>query len=157
MLVQGIVCRTQARWHQAFGEIGRDEAEEMLAFSHFPRQGQTLQTGSGAWDRMPVLRERPGHLPYRYLVAMVESLLKNGQCTQAGQSERAFDIDVPFAARVEPDGTVSRLVVSEGICAPVAVLVGQTVFARSERGDFRASGEARARWYRGRMNFTLAG
>jgi hypothetical protein len=77
-------------------------------------------------------------------------------CSQIkGASPRRFDITVPYAVLIEPNGKVSRIVVSQTNCTGVETLAGETVLARSDAGDFLPTGEAKARWYVSALNFTL--
>lgn len=152
--VEERICRTEARWRRV-GDAEREEHERALNFGGLPRSGQALEVGSARWETMPALRERPANLPYRRLVSMVERMLQAEQCALPGQSARSFDIEVPFAVLVGPDGSASRVVVSQMSCTPLEEMVGLIALARAERGDFRPSGGAEPRWYRGRINFTL--
>jgi hypothetical protein len=152
--VEEKICRTEARWRR-LGEDDREERERALNFGGLPRSGQALQVGSARWETMPTLRERPADLPYRRLVSMVEEMLQAERCALPGQSARSFDIEVPFAVLVGPDGAASRVVVSQMSCTPLEEMVGLIALARAERGDFRPSAAAEPRWYRGRINFTL--
>lgn len=113
-----------------------------------------VDVGKADWSSMPPLRavERP--LPTPAMVGKVEEMLQSGQCTISGQSAKRFDIRVPYAVLVEPDGSARRVVVAESGCAPLESLVGLVVLTLAQQGDFRASGEASPRWYASELNFT---
>lgn len=125
----------------------------MLAGS--PVQAQSVDIGKVAWSKLPALKEKPSRLDYAQLVERVETVLSTGKCPIKGASPRRFDITVPYAVLIEPNGKASRIVVSQMNCAGIETLVGETVLARSDAGDFLPTGEAKARWYVSALNFTL--
>jgi hypothetical protein len=85
----------------------------------------------------------------------VERILESKQCTIPGQRPKSFDITVPFAVLVGPDGKASRVLVSDMGCAPLETLVGETAFTRSERGDFAPASSTKPRWYKSSLNIAL--
>ncbi|UZK64662.1 hypothetical protein [Sphingomonas sp. M1-B02] len=115
---------------------------------------QTVDVGTVNWSKLPALKEREGRLNYADLATKVEGILKRG-CKIPGQSARRFDITVPYAALVEPNGKVSRVVVSDMKCPELEVLVGHAAIARSDAGDFLPTGADKASWYGGAINFNL--
>ncbi|HYD36898.1 MAG TPA: hypothetical protein VEA60_04755, partial [Allosphingosinicella sp.] len=103
-----------------------------------------VDVGRADWDSMPPLKvER--RLPTADMVGQVERILLSGECSLAGQTARRFDITVPYAVLVEPDGGARRVVVAETGCAPLESYVGLVVLTMADAGDFRSSGEAKAR------------
>ena len=154
-----ITCRSKASWkrpitHQK--DEDRDFREETLIFPKDGARLQAIQTGSAKWDKLPAAQAKRRYLPYSQLVHEVEEILRTKKCAMPGQSPRAFDIEVPFALLIEPNGRASRIVVPELDCDPIEALAGLTALAQSDRGDFQPTGEAKARWYAGRINFTLS-
>jgi hypothetical protein len=125
-----------------------------FALASAPAFGQQVDVGSAKWDKLPALQTRAGHIPYETLVNGVEEILKTGQCQLPGQSARFFDITVPFAVLVEPNGKASRVLVADMQCRPLEELIGSLAQRRSERGDFIATGQ-KARWYASRVSLTL--
>ena len=94
-------------------------------------------------------------MPNGEMVRRVETILSEGQCTIEGAREGRFNIVVPFALLMEPDGFTSTVVVSEMGCVPLETLVGQVVLAQLERGDFRPDHEEGERWYVSELAFAL--
>jgi len=126
-----------------------------LLFMGAPAAAQDVEIGRVNWSKFPALKEKPSRLDYADLVLRVEAILRSRTCSIRGQSARKFDITVPYAVLVEPDGRASRVVVAEQGCHPLEALVGDTVLARSAAGDFLPTGEASARWYVSALNLTL--
>ena len=89
------------------------------------------------------------------MVQHVQRMLERGECDLRGQSKRRFDIDVPYAVLVQPDGTAKRVVVSELGCPALETYVGLLVLEMARIGDFKSTGEPRPRWFASRLNFTL--
>ena len=113
-----------------------------------------VDVGRADWSRMPALETVERLLPTPAMVGDVEKMLVSGQCRLKGQNARRFDITVPYAVLVEPDGSARHVVVAETGCAPLESYVGVVVLTLAEAGDFRPSGQATARWYASKLNFT---
>ena len=130
--------------------LGAIFAALLLGTSTGPIQ---VDVGRADWDKMPPLKvER--RLPTAAMVGQVEKILLNGGCRFEGQTARQFDITVPYAVLVEPDGGARRVVVGETGCAPLESYVGLVVLTMADEGDFRSSGQSTARWYASELNFT---
>ena len=113
-----------------------------------------VDVGRADWSSMPALETVERQLPTPAMVGDVEKMLVSGQCALKGQTSRRFDITVPYAVLVEPDGSARHVVVAETGCAPLESYVGMVVLTLAEAGDFRPSGQSKARWYASELNFT---
>lgn len=115
-----------------------------------------VESGRADWSAYPAARLAPRQLPTAAMVARVEAMLRERSCRLQGQRADAFDIDVPYLALVQPDGTLARVVVADMGCPELETLVGEVVLGRAQAGDFRPTGETQARWYASNVNFNLA-
>ena len=104
---------------------------------------------------LPPLQAVERSLPTATMVESVEKILESGQCNLPGQSAQRFDITVPYAVLVEPDGSAGRVVVQETGCAPLESYVGLVVMRLANQGDFAKSRAPKARWYTSELNFNL--
>ena len=150
------LCRPEAAWKR--GADGNTKAEREYWEERLPdakTMGESIETGMAKWDKLPALKARNGHLPYSQLVESVEKILRRKECQLPGQSAKAFDIEVPYAVLMGADGKVQRVLVSQMNCPALESLVGFTVLARAERGDFTGTGNAQPRWYGDKINFSL--
>ena len=95
------------------------------------------------------------YMPHGDMVARVERMIADGSCTLAGATERRFNIVVPFALSLEPDGTPNSVVVRESGCVALETLVGQIVLAQLERGDFVPSHVEGDQWYVSEVAFAM--
>ncbi len=95
------------------------------------------------------------YMPHGEMVARVERMITEGRCTLAGATARRFNIVIPYAILMEPDGTPNSVVVKESGCADLETLVGQIVLAQLERGDFVPSHTEGDRWYVSEVAFAL--
>ena len=156
MLNRRMICRTSAAWNMDPDDRRRDSdySNEPPLKLRAPSADQSVAAGSANWANLAVLKTH-GRLPYVQLVSQVEALLSKQECKLDGQSAKSFDIDVPFAVMLSPDGRVSRVIVSDTTCVTLNALVGLVVLARSERGDFEFDGAPERRWYASSINFTL--
>jgi len=98
------------------------------------------------------LRER--RMPYDTMMRRVETILRERQCTLAGQTHRRFDISIPYVVKLEPDGTAIRFVVADLGCPQLESFAGQIVLELARAGDFRPTGAAEAEWYASELRFT---
>ena len=120
-----------------------------------PAAAQTIEVGKADWNEFPRLSREDRRLPYEDMVGAVETILAEKACRMRGQHARRFDITVPYAVLVEPDGSASRIVVADMACAPLETIVGNVVADLAELGDFRDAAGPSARWYSSDINFTL--
>jgi hypothetical protein len=120
-----------------------------------PAAAQPVDAGRADWDALPPLKVRSRILPANDFAGRVEAILKSKACTLPGQRASRFDITVPFAILVAPDGTAERILVAEMNCAPLETLVGMIALKRVEVGDLEPTGERKARWFGSEISFTL--
>ena len=120
-----------------------------------PAGATTIEVGKANWSSMPRLDKAPRPLSYSTMVGNVEKMLQQRTCRFDGQSPRRFDLTVPYAVLIEPDGKASRVLVADMGCEPLETMVGNLVADLSELGDYRASAGDTGRWYASSINFTL--
>jgi len=149
-------CRTEKSWSQSALDRRDEDAfdREAPLPLHAPSATQTIETGSADWARMAPVKAH-GRLPYLQLVTTVRDMLRKRECVIPGQTAKKFDMDVRFAVLLDPIGKASRVVVAETGCQMLGTMVGLSVLARAERGDFETLGGTAPRWYAGEMNFTM--
>jgi hypothetical protein len=132
-------------------------AAAALILASAPALGQEaqVQVGTAKWDKLPSLKTRPGNIPYERLANGLEEILKSGQCAMPGQTARFFDVTVPFAVLVEPNGKASRILVADMKCRPLEEMIGSLTQRRAERGDFVATGQSKPRWYASKVSIAV--
>jgi hypothetical protein len=114
-----------------------------------------VDVGRANWTALPPLASVERVMPSPEMVDRVETMLESGACTIPGQSAKKFDITIPYAVLVEPDGSAGRVVVAETGCAELETYVGIIVSAMAREGDFQPTREAKARWFASELNFNL--
>lgn len=117
-----------------------------------PASELQVDVGHANWRAMPQLHQVPRALPTPEMVQKVEDMLR-GNCSIHGQSPAHFDITVPYAVQVNPDGTASHVVVGEMGCPALESYVGLIVLELARRGDFHASATSQPKWYASSLNF----
>jgi len=113
-----------------------------------------VDVGHANWSTMPGLERIDRMLPTPSMVDRVQALL-GSKCRMPGQRRGRFNITVPYAVLVNPDGTASHVVVGETGCADLESYVGLIVLELARNGDFRPSGGAAPRWMSSEINFNL--
>jgi hypothetical protein len=114
-----------------------------------------VDVGRADWNAMPPLKAERRDLPTLEMVGRVQEMLASGECRLAGQTQHRFDLTVPYAVLVEPDGRPRRVVVAESGCSALETYVGRIVLAMADARDFKPTGERTARWFASAVNFTL--
>ncbi len=120
-----------------------------------PRVNVDVDVGMFEPEDFPEMVRLERYMPHGEMVTRVERMIADGRCTLTGATARRFNIVVPFALLMEPDGTPNSVVVKESGCADLETLVGQIVLAQLERGDFVPSHEEGDRWYVSEVAFAL--
>jgi hypothetical protein len=104
---------------------------------------------------LPQLKAVQRAMPTPDMVNRVAAMIGSDGCAIRGQTRMHFDIDVPYAVQVNPDGTASHVVVGEMGCPALESYVGLLVLELARQGDFRASSARQPRWYASSLNFNL--
>lgn len=92
-------------------------------------------------------------MPQADLTNRVEQILAN-ECKLDGQTKIRFDIVVPYAIRLNPDGEPTKVVVKEIGCAQIERLVGEIALELAKARDFKIAHGAGDRWYVSEAYFT---
>jgi hypothetical protein len=120
-----------------------------------PAPGIQVDVGQVDSGRLPHLQSVDRPFPTTEAVRRVSGMLGQPGCAIAGQTRDRFDITVPYAVRLNPDGSANRVVVSDMKCPPLESFVGLIVLQMAENGDFRVNAPDRTRWYGSALNFNL--
>jgi hypothetical protein len=102
-----------------------------------------------------VMRER--RIPHEELTARADIIMKAGVCKFPGQSVNSYSITVPYAALVQPSGTVSKVVVYDVGCPDLELLTGQVANELSKAGDFKPTGASGEQWYTSEVYYAHGG
>ena len=102
----------------------------------------------------PNLIQIERRMPQGEMVSRVEKILAHDDCKIAGQSQRSFNLTVPYAISLAQDGAVRKVVIGEIGCPSIERLVGQVVVAQAQRGDFKVSHQTGDQWYVSELNFS---
>ena len=114
-----------------------------------------VDVGRADWDKLPPLKAVHRPLPTPDMVGRVQEMLASGQCILPRQRAERFDITIPYAVQVDPDGRARRAVVAEAGCPVLETYVGRLILAMADRGDFKPTGDAKTRWFASALNFNL--
>ena len=102
---------------------------------------------------LPALEQSGPALPTRAMVARVQRILASGECKIRGNTSRRFDIDVPFALLVEPDGKANQVVVSDLGCPELETFAGIIALELANRGHLHGAADTKAQWFGSVLNF----
>jgi hypothetical protein len=93
-------------------------------------------------------------MPHAELTHRVDRILASRRCRLPGQTRTHFDISVPYAVLMQPNGQAAKVVVKDIGCAPIETLVGQLATQLASSGDFRPTHQEGERWYVSEANFS---
>ena len=127
-----------------------------LAALAAPAAAQKVETGTTNWEQLAPAPMGVDDVDYSRLVRWASQELQNPACRNNGWRPDKFDIDEPYAVLVEPNGTVSRIIVKETGCAGLNTVIGSTLADMAKRGKFRPTGQPQPLWYGGRLSFAAA-
>lgn len=93
----------------------------LIAFAAMaaPQAGVQVDVGRANWSSYPALVRAHRPFPTEPMVDFVSEVLRERQCSFENQTDRTFDITVPYLALVNPDGSVSRVVVGDTGCRSI--------------------------------------
>jgi hypothetical protein len=114
-----------------------------------------VEVGEANWSAFPKLKMRDRRFPTAGMLDAAETILRERQCQLPGQSYKYFDITIPYAVQLEPNGAASRVVVADIGCPALETYVGSLVLELAKRGDFQANSQSNPRWYSSQFNFTM--
>lgn len=112
-----------------------------------------VDVGQVDLSTLPALKQSGPQLPTRAMVARVERILASGHCKIRGNTSRRFDIDVPFAILLEPDGKANQVVVSDLGCPELESFAGIIALELANRGHLHARTDTKAQWFGSMLNF----
>lgn len=93
-------------------------------------------------------------MPHADLNHRIEKILSEKRCTIEGQTKSRFDIVVPYAVLMNPDGKPEKVVVKDLGCDPIERLVGEIGSELANAGDFKAAHNSGRQWYVSEAYFT---
>jgi hypothetical protein len=127
-----------------------------LAAMAVPAAAQQVSTGTTEWDKLPQVKLGSDDIDYSRLVRWATQELQNPACRGKGMRPNRFDIEEPYAVLLEPNGTVSRIIVREMGCPGLNTVIGSTLVDMAKRGKFRPTGQPQPLWYGGRLSFAAS-
>jgi hypothetical protein len=114
-----------------------------------------IDIGRADWTQFQQLDPQPRGLPLGEMLVRMERILRNRECAMPGQNVRRFDVTVPWLIQVEPDGTLSRVMIADVGCRPLETYVADLIVNLARRGDIRPPAAAEQRVYASDFNFNL--
>ena len=121
-----------------------------------PASAQTVEVAHGDWNNLVQARMKHSYAQYvdqNRAVLWTEQVLRSGECKVKGMRPDKFDIDVPYAVLVAPDGKVERVLIPDMGCAGLNTVVGSTIMDVVKAGAFKPTGEKQPIWVGDRLAF----
>lgn len=116
-------------------------------------QGIPIAVGNFETATLPPLIKVDRVLPHATMTKRVEEILAKGECTLDGQSATNFDLVIPYAVLLKPDGAIAKVVVHDTGCQPLTQLVAEVVVAQAGRGDFVRPDPLAEQWFGSEIYF----
>ena len=93
-------------------------------------------------------------MPHADLNHRVETILGEHRCSIEGQTKTRYDIVVPYAVLLDPNGKPQKVVVKDMGCEPIERLVGEIGSELANAGDFKVKHTGGNQWYVSEAYFT---
>jgi hypothetical protein len=116
-----------------------------------------VEVGKFDQTQFPNAKKVERRIPQAELVRRVDKIMAAKQCAIPGQVKDNYNIVVPYAVLMEPDGQASKIVVKDTGCEPIEILVGQVANELVRAGDFRKNRNDVERWYVSEVYFAHGG
>ena len=125
-----------------------------LLFATAATAAPTLETGSGDWSNIPLMRAQGSATVDADVITAMISLVDSGECTIPGQRPGQINMNVPFLAQFDARGSAQRLVVRPVGCTRADGLMAGEVRRMVEGRVFRPPSSDPEGWYRGEIAFS---
>ncbi len=124
-----------------------------LLLAAVPAAAQTIETASGDWSNIPMMRQQVGASVDSNAVAAIAEMVDRGECTIPGQRRGNLDMSVPFLVQFNANGTIDRVVIHPVGCARADGLLAGAVLRLVQQGAFVPVGGRHEGWFRGEVGF----
>jgi hypothetical protein len=122
-----------------------------------PATPVAVGTVEGDLGRLPRLESRGQDHLNSDVMTRLHQIASKGECILPGYSAGRLDFQLPFAARFEAGGSLSRIVLPKLNCPEAEGIIGGALIEMVRGGDYRPSGKSQDGWYRGQLNFVFVG
>lgn len=119
----------------------------------------TVQVATGDWSKLPPLEL----ISYQHLSSAIMSEVyeigHQHRCRLPGQKGGHLDLSISFAAQLDPQGKLVRLLLPNLNCPEAEAWLGGTLVKSIQNGDYRPDAKAPnpEGWYRGDFSFYYEG
>jgi hypothetical protein len=129
----------------------------LLAAVSVPASAVTVEAATGDWSKLPQLDQKGySHLDEKMQAKLYE-IAGSQKCPSFKLVQDRLDLRLSFAVKYAPDGTLDRVILPELNCGEAAGVIGGTLLAMLQGGDYAASGKSANGWYQGTLGFSFAG
>ena len=128
-------------------------AAALLAGS-FQASATTVEVATGDWSNIPWAERRAFNIISGDAVERIHKSFADGSCKLRGQTRDRINLRVPFLMKFAPDGSVERIVVRKLGCPAVESVLGSSLLRQVKSGDYKATGQNDALWYRSEVLLT---
>ena len=125
-----------------------------LLVGSYSAAAATVESATGDWSNIPWAERRSFNIITGDAVEKIHQAFADGSCKMRGQSKNRLNLRVPFLMKFAPDGSVERIVIRKLGCPSVESVLGSSLLNQVKGGDYRATGENEALWYRSEVRLT---
>ena len=125
-----------------------------LLLGSVPASAASVEVATGDWSNIPWAEHRAYNIISGEAVERIHKSFADGSCKLRGQSKTRLNLRVPFLVKFGGDGSVERIVVRKLGCPDVESVIGSSLLHQVKGGDYKATGENDALWYRSEVRLT---
>ena len=117
----------------------------------------SVEVANANWSYLPNMKQRSSFHLSNVAIARIHEIAREGQCVIPGVEGPLLELDLPFAAHFNPDGSVDRIVMQKLGCQEAEGILGGVLLKMVQGGDYKPDGSNQDGWYRGTLSFTISG
>jgi hypothetical protein len=117
----------------------------------------SVEVANANWSFLPNMKQRSSYHLSNVAIARVHEIAREGKCVIPGAQGSLLEMDLPFAAHFNPDGSVDRIVMQKLGCQEAEGILGGILLKMIQGGDYKPDGSNQDGWYRGTLSFTVGG
>ena len=115
----------------------------------------SVEVANANWSYLPNMKQRSSFHLSNVAIARIHEIAREGQCVIPGVEGSLLELDLPFAAHFNPDGSVDRIVMQKLGCQEAEGILGGVLLKMIQGGDYKPDGSNEDGWYRGTLSFTV--
>ncbi len=118
-----------------------------------PVSSASVEVVEGDWSYLPRLYEEGRSSLISKAAGKIHENAIDAKCSIEGLNRKHLDMNLPFAAQFQSDGSLKRLIFKRLNCPQVEGVVASLLLKMIEVGELQQTGRNTEGWYQGELSF----